>query len=110
MPNLIRGMTAIMLFSLILGVFEPGSARAEDAIEKAGIGVGVTAGNMVFLPAKAISVSIGLISSSVALIFSGGNVDLAEQIFRDTTAGPYLITPALAKKAAGERPELRGKN
>ena len=95
-----------MMLSLILGTFLAGTARAEDAIEKAGVGVGVTVGNMLFLPAKAVSVSMGLISSSVALIFSGGNVDLAEQILRDTTAGPYWITPELAKKAAGERPEL----
>ena len=83
-------------------------ARAEDTIEKAGMGVGLTVGNVLFLPLKAISVSMGLINSSMSLIFTG-NVDLAEQALSDTTTEPYYISPDLAKKAVGERPELAGK-
>jgi hypothetical protein len=31
---------------------------------------------------------------------------LTRQIWRDTTEGPYLITPDVARKAIGQRPEL----
>jgi hypothetical protein len=39
-------------------------------------------------------------------VLTGGNADLTRQIWRDTTEGPYLITPQLARKAIGQRPEL----
>lgn len=106
MQKQIRGTAATVAFSLILGMLPLAGARAEDTIEKAGIGVGLTIGNVLFLPVKAVSVSMGLITSSASLILSGGNGDLSEQILRDTTAEPYLITPELAKKAVGQRPEL----
>jgi hypothetical protein len=39
-------------------------------------------------------------------VLSGGNEELTKQIWSDTLVGPYVITPELAKKAIGERPEL----
>jgi len=83
--------------------------RAEDTIEKVGAEVGLSIGNVLFLPLKAISVSMGLVNSSMSLIFAG-NLELADQVLSDTTAEPYYISPDLAKKAVGERPELAGKN
>lgn len=80
-------------------------AHAEDAVETAGVGVGVTAGNMWFLPSKAISVSIGALSGALSFILTG-NADLTKQIWQDTSQGPYLITPSLARTAIGQRPEL----
>jgi hypothetical protein len=66
----------------------------------------MTAGNMWIIPAKAISTSMGLLFGSLSLVLSGGNTELTRQIWRDTTEGPYVITPEVAKKAIGERPEL----
>jgi hypothetical protein len=93
-------------FALLLAASLPSGLRAEDAIEKTGVVVGVTAGNMVFLPAKAISTSVGLIFGALSFVLTGGNADLTRQMWRDTTEGPYLITPDLAREAIGERPEL----
>ena len=84
-------------------------SRAEDAIEKAGAAVELTAGNWLFMPVKALSLSMGVLSSGLSLVFFGGDTELAGQIWRDTTQGPYYITPELAKKSIGERPELLGK-
>jgi hypothetical protein len=81
-------------------------ARADDPIEKAGIAVGLTAGNMVAIPAKAISVVMGAFFGAASFVLTGGNADLTKQIWQDTTQPPYLITPEVAKKAVGERPEL----
>ena len=106
MQKQLAGAAAILVFSLILCTLPPTKAGAEEGIEKAGVGIGVSIGNLFFLPAKAASVTMGLISSSVALIVTGGNTDLSAQILHDTTAGPYVITPELAGKAAGKRPEL----
>jgi hypothetical protein len=84
----------------------PSILKAQDAVEAAGVGVGITAGNLVFVPAKAISASVGLLSGALSFVLTGGNADLTKQIWRDTTHGPYLITPDLAYKAIGQRPEL----
>jgi hypothetical protein len=92
--------------ALVLGSSIASGLHAEDAIETAGEAVGMTAGNIWFLPLKAISVSIGVASGALSYIASGGNLDLTKQIWQDTTQGPYLITPEVAKKAVGERPEL----
>jgi hypothetical protein len=100
---------SMMALGLILSSFIPTVLWAEDAIETAGEAVAMTAGNLLFLPLKAISVSIGAVSGALSYIVTGGNADLTRQIWQDTTQGPYLITPEVAKKAVGERPELSEK-
>lgn len=94
---------------LILALLSPLPLFAEEPNEIAGMAVGLTAGNMWFVPIKAISVVMGLTGGAASLIFSGGNVELTRQIWRDTTEGPYLITPEVARKAIGERPELKNR-
>ena len=95
-----------IIAALFLLSFRPSSLRAQDAVEAAGVGVGMTAGNSIFVPAKAISVSVGLLTGALSFVLTGGNADLTRQIWRDTTQGPYLITPEVAYKAIGQRPEL----
>jgi len=97
--------TAIAL-ALILGSLPVTHLGAEDAIETAGVATGVTAGNLLFWPLKSIAVSVGLITGALSFIVSGGNAELTKQIWHDTTQGPYLITPELAKQSVGQRPEL----
>jgi len=97
-----------MTLALLLTGLSPSFLRAEDALETAGIATGVTAGNMWFIPAKAVSVSIGALSGALSFLLTG-NADLTKQIWEDTFQGPYLITPDVAKQAVGERPELREK-
>jgi hypothetical protein len=97
----------LMIAALFIASLCPSVLNAEDAIEIAAVDVGVTAGNLVFLPAKAVSVSVGMISGALSFVLTGGNADLTRQIWRDTTEGPYFITPRLARKAIGDRPELK---
>jgi predicted permease len=106
MLKLTRAKRSMVVLAFLLSSFIPAVGRAEDPIETAGITVGLTAGNILFLPLKAISVSIGVLSGGLSYVVSGGNADLTRQIWQDTTQGPYLITPEVAKKAVGERPEL----
>ncbi len=105
MRNLTRAAsTAVTFFMLTILLAMP--LRSEDGIEKAGVVVGVTAGNMWFVPLKAISVSMGALSGAMSFLLSGGNAELTKQIWRDTLPGPYILTPEMARKSIGERPEL----
>ena len=104
MPKKARLVVAALV--LTLTGFSSALLRAEDAIEKTGVAVGVTAGNMWFLPIKAITVTIGALSGALSYVVTGGNMELTQQIWQDTTEGPYLITRELAEKSIGRRPEL----
>jgi hypothetical protein len=97
----------LMVAAFFIASLSPSILNAEEAIEIAAVDVGVTAGNLVFLPAKAISVLMGGVTGALSFVLTGGNADLTRQIWRDTTEGPYFITPGLARKAIGDRPELR---
>ena len=97
----------LIVAALFIASLCPSILKADEAIEIAAVDVGVTAGNLVFLPAKAISVLMGGVSGALSFVLTGGNADLTRQIWRDTTEGPYFITPQVARKAIGDRPELR---
>lgn len=94
---------------LVATLLSPLPLPAEDLNETAGVAVGLTAGNMWFVPIKAISVVMGITGGAASFVLSGGNAELTQQIWQDTTTGPYLITPEVARKAIGERPELEAK-
>ena len=102
-----RKLAAVILAVLLSGFCAAGS-RADDVIETAGIAAGMTGGNMIVIPFKAFSVTMGVLSGTLSLLLTG-NFDLSKQIWEDTTQGPYLVTPDVAKQAVGERPELREK-
>jgi hypothetical protein len=97
------------LLVLSIATAVPQLSYAEENIEKAGVAVGVSAGNMWFLPLKAITMSVGAISGALSYIVTGGNAELTQQIWSDTQQGPYVITPELARTAVGRRPELEEK-
>ena len=107
MTKRIRTGFALLALAMVLIGTLPSLLRAEDTtIEKAGVAVGVTAGNMIFLPAKAISTSMGLFFGALSFVLTGGDAEVTQQMWRYSTEGPYLITPEVARKAIGKRPEL----
>lgn len=81
--------------------------RSEGLTEKAGVAVGVTVGNLWFVPIKAITVTFGAMSGALSYLVTGGNRELTQQIWQDTLQGPYIITPELARQSIGHRPELQ---
>ena len=98
---------AILAFAALLpNLVRAESWGAEEPIEKAGVAVALTAGNLLIIPLKAISVSMGALTGALSLVLTGGNDEVTRQVWRDTLRGPYVITPQLANKAIGERPEL----
>jgi hypothetical protein len=84
----------------------PAHLQAEDIIEKAGVATGVTVGNTIAVPLKAVTMTIGALSGALSFIVTGGNTELTQQIWRDTFEGPYVVTPELARMSVGQRPEL----
>jgi hypothetical protein len=51
-------------FVLLSGSACSSGIETQDMIEKQGVAVGVTAKNMIFIPAKAISASIGILAEA----------------------------------------------
>lgn len=103
--QMLAGLIALSLITAL-----PQMLRSEDNIEKAGVTVGVSAGNMWFLPIKYLIVMpVEAFFGAVSYVVTGGNSELTQQIWRDTQEGPYAITPELARTAVGRRPELEEK-
>jgi len=91
---------------LTLSSVAPAHLRAEDVIEQAGVVTGVTVGNAVAVPLKAVTMAIGAVSGVLSFIVTGGNAELTQQIWQDTFQAPYAVTPELARMSVGQRPEL----
>jgi hypothetical protein len=106
MTRRIGTLSALLTLALVLVGTAPSLLHAEDMIEKAGVAVGVSVGNVIFLPAKAISTSMGVFFGALSFVLTGGDTEIMQQAWRDTTEGPYLITPEVARKAIGKRPNL----
>jgi hypothetical protein len=103
MASLQRGFCAALLAAV--AALSPITLHAQENIEKAGVAVGVTAGNLWFLPIKAITSTVGALSGALSYVVTGGNRELTEQIWQDTLQGPYVITPEIARRSIGHRPE-----
>jgi hypothetical protein len=107
MTGRIRAGFVTLALAVTLTTLWPPLLRAEDTTtEKAGVALGLSLGNMVFIPAKAISTSMGLFFGALSFVLTGGDTEVTQQMWRDSTADPYLITPEIARKAIGRRPEL----
>ena len=91
---------------LFIAFMVPGKVDAADWREDAGVGVGLTAGNVIFVPLKAILTVVAVPQTALSFIATGGDTEVAKQIFENGTEGPFLITPPLARTGVGERPEL----
>src|SRR5262245_55523910 len=74
-------------------------------IDRTAAGIGVTLGNAVFVPFKAISTVWVLGTGGLSFIVSGGDTELTRQSWRDVTEGPWMITDEFARQSVGTRPE-----
>ena len=95
---------AVLLLALTNVV--PSHLQAEDVIEKAGVVTGVTAGNAIAVPLKAVTMVIGGFAGVLSFIVTGGDTEVTKQVWRDTSQGPYMVTPEFARMSVGQRPEL----
>ncbi len=100
---MVKFLFAALLLCVLLS---PSTLFADDFIEGAGVGVGVVAGNLIYVPLKITTMILALPQGVFSWFLSGGNDQLTEQILNEAMEGPYFITPELARFAIGERPEL----
>ena len=104
-------MVKILFAALLLcSLLTPPTLFADSFIEEAGVGIGVVAGNLIYVPMKITTMILALPQGFFSLFLSGGNNQLAEQFLDEVMEGPYFITPELARFAIGERPELLENN
>ena len=101
----LRRLVCLLTTLAILTVLPAAGVQAEEPVEKAGVALGVTAGNLLFLPIKAITVTIGALSGALSFVVTGGDTEVTQQVWRGTTQGPYAITREVATSAIGYRPE-----
>ena len=99
-------------FSSLLAVFfliallSPIYLHAGEAIDKAGVTTGVTVGNIVFVPVKVALVAFAVPVAVISWLGSLGDTQQVKAIWKDTTDRPYFISPQVARKAIGQRPDL----
>ena len=97
----------LLLAAFFLMVFlSPTCLHAEGGIDKAGVTTGVTIGNMVFVPLKVVLVGFAAPVAVISWLGSLGDTQQVKEIWKNTTEMPYFISPAQARKAIGERPDL----
>jgi hypothetical protein len=104
-----RATILLAVFYLAITFSSPVSAQSGDPKEEAAVGIGVTIGNLVFVPLKAVAAATGAVSGALSFVFWGGDTEVTQQTWQNTLPGPYVITPDLARAAIGERPELEKK-
>jgi len=97
----------LLLAAFFLIVFlSPTYLHAGEAIDKAGMRLGVTVGNMVFVPLKVALVGFAAPVAVISWLGSLGDNQQVKEIWKNTTEMPYFISPDQARKAIGERPDL----
>ena len=90
---------------LLCSLLTPPTLFADGFIEEAGVGIGVVAGNLIYVPMKITTMVFALPQGFFSWFLSGGNDQLTEQILDEAMEGPYFITPELARFAIGAGPE-----
>jgi hypothetical protein len=53
---------------------------------------------------------MGLFFGGLSFLLTGGDTEVTQQMWRYSTAEPYLITPEVARMAIGRRPLLEEKS
>ncbi|HWP58248.1 MAG TPA: hypothetical protein VNL14_10200 [Candidatus Acidoferrales bacterium] len=94
-----------LLAALWLALTGPAFAESADPREEAGVWIGLTLGNLVFVPMRLVSVASGAAFGALSFVLMGGDAEVTRQVWQDTFSAPNAITPELARAAIGARPE-----
>ena len=99
-------LRSLLVVFFLIAILSPTYLHAEEAIEKAGVALGVTVGNMIFVPLKVVLVGFAAPVAVISWLGSLGDTQQVKEIWKNTTEGPYFISPDQARKAIGQRPDL----
>jgi hypothetical protein len=107
MSTMLSSKVKFLFVALLLcALLSPPTLSADDLVENAGVGIGVTAGNLIYVPLKATVMVFAVPQAVFSWLLSGGNDQLTRQFLEDTLEGPYFISTDLARSAVGESPDL----
>jgi hypothetical protein len=69
----------------------------------AGYGVVVVLANVLYMPAKMVYASVGMLTGGLAYIMTVGDSDTAQKVWSPSLGGSYVVTPAMVH---GDEPIL----
>ena len=72
-------------------------AAAESSYENAGWGVLTVLTNVVYMPAKVVYATLGGVTGGLALGLTGGDMQVAENVWTASLGGTYVITPRMLR-------------
>ncbi len=75
--------------------------ETEVSWKSVGSGVGAVASNVLYVPAKLVCGSLGGIAGGAGYALTGGNIQVADAIWRSSLDGDYIITPDMV---TGDQP------
>jgi len=87
-----RVLAGLLVMGLILGRPVPG--RAHNGAAEAGLAVGATLANVVYVPAKVIVAMGGLVLGALTGLLNGGDTRSAYALWVPAASGTYILTPA----------------
>ena len=72
-------------------------AAAESSYEDAGWGVLTVLTNVVYMPAKMTYAALGGLTGGLALGLTGGDMQVAENVWTASLGGTYVVTPRMLR-------------
>lgn len=95
-------VTALLALSLV-SIPAQGLAASDagHAASDAGMGVAAVFTNIFYIPAKVCYAVLGGVTGGLAFVVTGGNSDVANQIWVPSLGGDYVLTPS---KLQGDEP------
>ena len=81
------------LWGALLGfLFSAPTPVSADYLEDAGLGTATLAANVFYVPAKLAYATLGGITGSVAYVLTGSNYRVAEQVWKPSLGGDYILS------------------
>ena len=79
------------------GTQEAPAAASGSAWSDAGYGTLAVLTNILYMPAKIVYASVGLLTGSLAYLCTVGDEDTAKSIWNPSLGGTYVVTPAMLR-------------
>jgi hypothetical protein len=98
-----RGVAALIICALVsapIYAAEPQAPQPENGgvgWGDAGVGAATMLADVVYMPVKFIYASMGAIVGGFAFVFTGGNTQVSNTIWRSSLGGDYVLTPNMLR-------------
>ena len=93
-------MAAILVMVLVVQGVPPACAE-EGTGAQVGWGLATVGSNILYVPSKLVYAGVGGLTGGMAYVLTAGNRESANNIWRPSMGGTYLLTPPMVR---GEEP------